>query len=190
MLPLVPAPASSAPPQLQGRANELTRGTPPAILAWIEQQAREEVEQGRVDPFRARERVTRRFCSREAPITSAESDALLFLMLMAVARLTETLFRDTLRRICRINAESQALRQELAFYVETRPMLKAPPPERAHLRVVPPVSDEHLQALDEEAAAATGSLPTLSEQRNRLIAFLYGLGARPTPGADELRALH
>ena len=189
MPPLVPAVASPSPPELKQRADRLAYGLHPGVLAWIEREANLEVAQPRIDEFRLRQTVARRFNSQGGELSAAETDAMVFLVLKTAAGLTETLFRDTLKLIWKLNEDRQVLREALALYIETRPLLKTPPPERSHLRVVPPVADGHLEALDAEAEAASLRLQLLTEQRNRVLSTLYGLVKKAPASAARLRQL-
>lgn len=189
MPPLVPAVVSPSPPELKQRADRLSYGLHPGVLAWIEREARAEIGHTRIDEFRLRQTVARRFNSQVGELSAAETDAMVFLVLKTAAGLTENLFRDTLKLIWALNEDRRTLREALAFYVETRPMLKTPPPERSHLRVVAPVADDHLQELDSAAEAASLRLQSLTEQRNRVLSALYGLVKKAPASAARLRQL-
>ena len=187
MLPLVPVAVS--PPELRHRADQLSMRLHPGVRAWIDRQAREEAAHPHFDERRLREAVTRRFLSQDE-LAPVEADALVFLILKMAADVTEQAFAGAMDLLRRTNEEREALRAALAEYLETRALLKPAPPERAHLRLVPPVSDEHLTELDETAKGAGVRLQVTADVRNRLLSALLAAMKRidswEQPGLSRL----
>ena len=175
MLPLVPVAVS--PPELKHRADQLSTRLQPGVRAWIERQAREEAAHPHFDERRLRQAVTRRFLS-QGELPAVETDALAFLVLKAAVDFVEQEFGATVMLLRETDEQRDASRAALAEFMESRALLKPPPPERAHLRVVPPVSDERLAQLDEAAKGAGVKLQVIQDLRSRLLVSLLAVMKR------------
>ena len=188
MLPLVPVDVSPALPELKQRAERLATGLHPGLRGWIERQAREEANHSFLDERRLRQAVARRFQS-QTELSAPEEDSLAFLVLRAASEVIEQDVRAAMAIVVEADAAAQAAHATLKEFIETRALLKPPPPERAHLRVVPPVSQERLEELDRDAEAAAGRLQMINDRRSKVVAALFGLIKRLPADQSGLRRL-
>ena len=177
MLPLVPVDVAPAPPELKQRAERLAWGLHPGLKAWIERQAREEAAYPHFDERRLRQSVARRFQS-QGELSPAEADSLMLLVLKAAADVAEQDLRQAMASAVEIDEERRTSLAALAEFVTSRALLKPPPPERAHLRVLPPVSHERLEQLEQAVQSSAVRLQLATDRRSKVIAALFAVMKR------------
>ena len=175
----------SPPPDIKWRAERLSSGLQPGVRAWIDQQARGEVSSAHFDEGVLRQAVARRFSGQVQNPLGLQADALVFLVLKDAAALMERDLRRAMEELRDSTEEKLVLRQALDDYLDTRRLVRDRP-ERAHLRVVPPVSEEHLAALEHRAEKASANLQTMMDRHGKFIATLYTLLSRVTATPDSL----
>jgi hypothetical protein len=178
MTPVVLVGVSPPSPEIQRRAEELSSGLTPLVRAWIDQQARQAVEPPYFDEVRVRQAALVRFHGQITNPRGAAADALVFLVLKHVAHATQRELREVVAAVVGGNEARHAAQEALDDYNLTRPLLREPPPERAHLRVVPPVSEERLAEIDAAVEAATLQLQPVMDRHSRLIAALFHMMMR------------
>ena len=183
MLPLVPVDLAPKLPELKQRADRLSSGLSPSLKTWIEQQGREQAAYPHFDEARLRLAVVRRLQGQpqQHPL---QTDGLVLLVLKAAADAAEQELRRGMQALRRSHEDKQAAVAVLAEFHESRSMLKPPRPERAHLRVVPPLSEQRLSELDETTEAAAQWLQVLNDRRSRVIAALFGTMKRLPMNCD------
>lgn len=175
MLPLVPVDAAPTLPELRQRADLFSAQLNPGPRSWIERQGREEANYPHFDEGRVRQAVTRRFQAQAEELGAGGAEALVLLVLKTAADATEHELREAMESLRYANEQKQASHEAMSLYLETRALLKEPPPERAHLRVVPPVSQERLAELDEMAESASLKLQMATHRRSKVVSALYAV---------------
>ncbi|HEX8568456.1 MAG TPA: hypothetical protein VF699_00820, partial [Caulobacteraceae bacterium] len=107
-----------------------------------------------------------------------EADAVVFLVVNAANKIMEQELRDAMDEVRASAEDRETLHARLAEFIETRSLLKPAPPERAHLRLVPPVSEEHLAEIDERTEAASLRMQLMMDRRTKFIGTLFNLMTR------------
>jgi hypothetical protein len=130
--------------------------------------------------------VLRRFQRQIVDPRSRQADAVVFLVLKTAAYAMEEELRDAMAAVKVAADEKAAAAEALDEFVESRGLLKPPPPERAHLRVVPPVSEQRLEELDEATASAERRVQRLMERRTRFISTLFNMLSRVSATPDTV----
>ena len=183
MLPLVPADLAPRLPELRQRADRLSSGLRPSLKSWIEQQGREQAGYPHFDEARLRLAVVRRLQGQpqQHPL---QTEGLVLLVLKAAADAAEQELRRGMDALRRFHEEKQAALAALADFDASRSLLKPPPEARAHLRVVPPVSEQRLTEIDDGAEAAAHWLQVLNDRRSSVVAALFGTMKRLPMNCD------
>ena len=185
MTVLVTVTVPPPPPEVARRAERLTNVVHSGLRVWVEQQAREEARSRHFSEGHLRQAIGRRFQGQLQDLNGAVADALVFLVVNAAAAVMEQELRKAMEEVRLAAQDRETLRERLAEHVETRRLLKPAPPERAHLRVVPPVSDEHLAEVDVRTEAASVRMQLMMDRRTKFIGTMFTLMKRVSDLPDS-----
>ena len=174
------------PPQIKLRADRLTSHAHREVRSWITHQAREEVRSPMFDESRLRNVVLRRFQGQISDGRGLQADAVVFLVLKTAAYAMEQELRTAMAAVRDGVEEKQAAVAKLDAFIESRLLLKPAPPERAHLSVAPPISEQRLSELDQAVASATVRVQLLMERRTRFISTLFNMLSRVSATPDTV----
>ena len=186
MQPLAIAALPPPPPQIKLRADRLTSHAHREVRSWIAHQAKAELRSPIFEEARLRNAVMRRFQGQIVDGRGLQADAVVFLVLKTAAYAMEQELRDAMAAVkAGVDAKEAAV-ATLDRFFEDRLLLKDPPPERAHLRVVPPVSEQRLGELDQAVASAAVRVQLLMERRTRFISTLFNMLSRVSATPDTV----
>jgi hypothetical protein len=186
MQPLGTVALPPPPPQIKLRAERITHHAGREVRVWIDHQAREEVRSPVFNEALLRGAVLRRFQGQIADSKGRQADAVVFLVLKAAAYAMEEELREAMGAVKDAADEKAAAVAALDEFVESRSLLKTPPPERGHLRVVPPVSGQRLEELDDAMVSAERRVQRLMERRTRFISTLFNMLSRVSATPDTV----